>query len=212
MKCGEEDITNNKVLLCFLSPSVPAEGKVWSKSDWKPLCACTQHISFSVPNLYSSAYKTPAPCVYSVNLISSFKKHPSIEMVFLECRKYKILRPCFLLTRTYSLLKWYLTRHLRSRILLEKVIVRPAKKDTSRFLCVTNVHYQFQKSPLTAHTLNNINTIHTFKPCFTKIHLNIILPSTPISSKWAFHFRLSKVVRTFHLPRTCYIPHQSHHP
>ena len=42
---------------------------------------------------------------------------------------------------------------------------------------------------------------------FLKIHLNIIFPSTPGSSKWSFYLRFpdQNTVCTSPLPRTCYI-------
>jgi len=52
-------------------------------------------------------------------------------------------------------------------------------------------------------------------PCppthFLKIHLNIILSSTPGSSKWplSFSFPYQNSVYTFPLPLTCYIPRTS---
>jgi hypothetical protein len=50
--------------------------------------------------------------------------------------------------------------------------------------------------------------------CFSKIHYNIILPSTPRSCKWSLPFRFSDqhFVCISHLSHTCYTPFPSHPP
>lgn len=51
-------------------------------------------------------------------------------------------------------------------------------------LLYPKVHYLVHKSLLFSHILNQINTIHNCILCFSKIYLNIILPSMPMSPKW----------------------------
>jgi len=39
--------------------------------------------------------------------------------------------------------------------------------------------------------LSQMNPVHTFPPCFPKIHSNIILPSKLSSSEWSLPFKFS---------------------
>ena len=60
--------------------------------------------------------------------------------------------------------------------------------------------------------LSHLDPVYTTISHFLKIHLNIIVPSSPRSSKWSLflNFLHPNPVYAFSLPHTCYIPHPSH--
>jgi len=69
------------------------------------------------------------------------------------------------------------------------------------------------KSPPSVLILRQINTIHDPPPTqFLKLHLNIILSSTPWSSMWSFSLRFAdeSPVRTSPFPHTCHMTRPSH--
>ena len=64
--------------------------------------------------------------------------------------------------------------------------------------------------PPPVRILIQIDKIHALTFHFLKIHLNIILPSTPGSSKWSLSLRFphQNPLYTSYLPHTCHMPAQ----
>jgi hypothetical protein len=60
-----------------------------------------------------------------------------------------------------------------------------ADQKISRFLWNPKFHYHVHKNLLLVPILSQMTPIHSCPPYFPKIYSNIILPSTPGSSKWS---------------------------
>ena len=69
-------------------------------------------------------------------------------------------------------------------------------------------HYNIHKRPPPIPVLSQLDPVHTLTSHFLKIHLNIILPSTPGSPQWSLSLRFphQHPVHASPLPHTCYMP------
>jgi len=83
-----------------------------------------------------------------------------------------------------------------------------ANQEIPLILFTTKFHYRIHKFPRTVPILNHIDPVHALTFHFLKIHLNIILPSTPGFPKWSLSlgFPYQNPVYVFPLPVMCYIP------
>ena len=87
-----------------------------------------------------------------------------------------------------------------------------ASQEIPSILWNPKVHYRIHKFLPPVPILSQINPVHNSTSQFLKTQLNIILSSTPGSSKWSLSLRFAyqNPVYASLLPHKCYVPGPSH--
>jgi len=116
-----------------------------------------------------------------INLLLPFLK---CNIVHLQCSYITYLLLTYLLTYvlTYILIPW-------RRVLPEKLTISQLVKIFPQFYGTRRYITAFTRAHPPVHILNQIDPFHIPTSHYLKIHLTIILPSTPGSPKWSRSFR-----------------------
>ena len=98
------------------------------------------------------------------------------------------------------------------RVLLENLAVFSARQDIPCMLGNPKSHYRSNQCPPSVLVVSHLNRVHSHTSHFLRIHLNIILTSTPGSLKLSLSFRFPHQNPAYAslLPHMRYMPRPSH--
>jgi hypothetical protein len=139
---------------------------------------------------------------------------------FLPDTRISLPRNTFVVSLHYTYLLTYVLTYLLTFLLTYSMGQIPsweanpfaASQEIPRFLWNPVVHNCIHKCPTTVPILSQLNPVHNPTSHSLKIHLNIIIPSTPGSLPWSLSLRFPhhNPVHVSPLSHTCYMPRPSH--
>jgi hypothetical protein len=115
-------------------------------------------------------------------------------------------------THTYTYLFTYILTYLMEQNLFCKANRFSASQEIIRISWNLKVHYSIYKCPPFVPVLSHTDPFHALTSHFLKIHLNVILSSTPGSSKCSLSFRVphQNPVYTSPVPHTTLRAHRGY--
>lgn len=176
--------------------------------DWFP---CTQENNFN--------YHKSAPCVFiKLNKVIDFTANRKKFCSFCSC-VLNHNQTCLLLVRNYYMLYWNFFLSFCMLLFLWRSVLEKLQKPKDSWVLNKFCNFYerggtltvYKKNPLVhvnpplATVLSCLNSFHTIRCCFFKIHHNV-LPSKPKSAKWfpATRFLTENFVCSSYLFHACF--------
>ena len=129
------------------------------------------------------------------------------------CLSYRLLRPLWPSDRYFKFLNpgTELTYSMEQSPSWEANRLS-ASQEIPHILWNPKVHYRVHKCPPPVPIPSQLDPVHNPTSHFLNIHINITLPSTPVSPKWSLSLRFphKNPVHASPLPHTRYMPRLSH--
>jgi len=140
---------------------------------------------------------------FCINLISFLRQPLSFHILILV-----YLRITYLLTYLLTYLPTYLLTYSMEQSPSGEANWFSASQEIPSILWNLKIHYHIHKCLSPSLILSQIDPVHAPTAHFLKIHLKIILPSMPGSSKWSLSLRFphQNPVYTSPLPYMCHMP------
>jgi len=153
-------------------------------------------------------YKSPRPTKQPLQPSRSLCRNSAIVTNFSLTNTITLK---FLFTSLITYLPTYLLTYSIGQNPTWEVNRFSASKKIPSILWNRSVQYRFYKNPPPVPILSQINPDHAPTSHILKIHLHIILPSTPESSKWSLSLRFTNLnaVCPDPLRHSYYMPRQS---